>query len=402
MQYRNLGVMALVGNAIAATVPSSAWTTLTPSATLAGATSEYTGSFGIAVNPISTAAAASSVAGKNVRKADATQIGDGQIQATTGTDSTTYITKTTAQAVTQIGDGQIQATTSTKATAQAVTQIGDGQVQATTATKATVQAVTQIGDGQVQATTAATKATAQAVTQIGDGQVQATTATKATAQAVTQIGDGQIQATTSTKATAQAVTQIGDGQVQATTSTKAGAQAVTQIGDGQIQATTSTKATAEAATQIGDGQVQATTSTKATTGAATQIGDGQVQATSATISSTSEDSASTSSADSGIKFEACSTNSTLAMELHDGVLTDAKGRIGSIVANSQFQFDGPPPQAGAIYAGGWSISEDGLLAIGANTTFYQCLSGNFYNLYNQEIGSECYPVELEIVELINC
>ena len=90
------------------------------------------------------------------------------------------------------------------------------------------------------------------------------------------------------------------------------------------------------------------------------------------------------------------------MTLHNGILTDSKGRIGSIVANQQFQFDGPPPQAGAIYAAGWSISPEGKLAIGNSTTFYQCLSGNFYNLYANEIGSKCEPVELDVVELVNC
>ena len=89
------------------------------------------------------------------------------------------------------------------------------------------------------------------------------------------------------------------------------------------------------------------------------------------------------------------------MNLHNGILTDSKGRIGSIVANQQFQFDGPPPQAGAIYAAGWSI-KDGKLAIGNSTTFYQCLSGNFYNLYAEHIGSKCEPVELDIVELVDC
>lgn len=72
----------------------------------------------------------------------------------------------------------------------AVSQIGDGQIQATTATKA---AVSQIGDGQIQATTKA------AVSQITDGQIQATApaTTQVTKAAVSQITDGQIQATAS-------------------------------------------------------------------------------------------------------------------------------------------------------------------------------------------------------------
>lgn len=70
------------------------------------------------------------------------------------------------------------------------------------------------------------------------------------------------------------------------------------------------------------------------------------------------------------------------MRLANGVLIDSLGRIGSIVANRQFQFDGPPAQAGAIYTGGWSVCPDGLLALGSSKTFYQCDSGDCeYLLY---------------------
>ena len=90
------------------------------------------------------------------------------------------------------------------------------------------------------------------------------------------------------------------------------------------------------------------------------------------------------------------------MVLNKGILTDSKGRIGSIVANQQFQFDGPPPQAGAIYAAGWSVTADGNLAIGEKDIFYQCLSGNFYNLYDEHIGSQCEEVYLKVVDLVDC
>ena len=103
-----------------------------------------------------------------------------------------------------------------------------------------------------------------------------------------------------------------------------------------------------------------------------------------------------------MKDSSCKNSGTLELTLKDGVLTDAKGRIGSIVANRQFQFDGPPPQAGAIYAAGWSITPDGNLAIGDNDVFYQCLSGTFYNLYDEHIGSQCTPVHLEAIDLIDC
>ncbi|AJS31279.1 AHL_G0032060.mRNA.1.CDS.1 [Saccharomyces cerevisiae] len=360
MQYKkSLVASALVATSLAAYAPKDPWSTLTPSATYKGGITDYSSTFGIAVEPIATTASS-----KAKRAAAISQIGDGQIQATT---------KTTAAAVSQIGDGQIQATTKTKAAA--VSQIGDGQIQATTKTtsaKTTAAAVSQIGDGQIQATT---KTKAAAVSQIGDGQIQATTKTKAAA--VSQIGDGQIQATT--KTTAAAVSQIGDGQIQATTKTTAAA--VSQIGDGQIQATTNT--TVAPVSQITDGQIQATT------------------LTSATIIPSPAPAPITNGTDP-VTAETCKSSGTLEMNLKGGILTDGKGRIGSIVANRQFQFDGPPPQAGAIYAAGWSITPEGNLAIGDQDTFYQCLSGNFYNLYDEHIGTQCNAVHLQAIDLVNC
>ncbi|CAI4583017.1 BAQ_1a_G0031670.mRNA.1.CDS.1 [Saccharomyces cerevisiae] len=341
MQYKkSLVASALVATSLAAYAPKDPWSTLTPSATYKGGITDYSSTFGIAVEPIATTASS-----KAKRAAAISQIGDGQIQATT---------KTTAAAVSQIGDGQIQATTKTKAAA--VSQIGDGQIQATTKTTSA-------------------KTTAAAVSQIDDGQIQATT--KTTAAAVSQIGDGQIQATT--KTTAAAVSQIDDGQIQATTKTTAAA--VSQIGDGQIQATTNT--TVAPVSQITDGQIQATT------------------LTSATIIPSPAPAPITNGTDP-VTAETCKSSGTLEMNLKGGILTDGKGRIGSIVANRQFQFDGPPPQAGAIYAAGWSITPEGNLAIGDQDTFYQCLSGNFYNLYDEHIGTQCNAVHLQAIDLVNC
>ncbi|CAI4599510.1 CBK_G0032310.mRNA.1.CDS.1 [Saccharomyces cerevisiae] len=203
-------------------------------------------------------------------------------------------------------------------------------------------------------------------------------AAKSTAAAVSQITDGQVQAA---KSTAAAASQISDGQVQAAKSTAA---AASQISDGQVQATTSTKA---AASQITDGQIQASK----TTSGASQVSDGQVQAT-----------AEVKDANDPVDVVSCNNNSTLSMSLSKGILTDRKGRIGSIVANRQFQFDGPPPQAGAIYAAGWSITPEGNLALGDQDTFYQCLSGDFYNLYDKHIGSQCHEVYLQAIDLIDC
>merc|ERR1711977_152780 len=63
----------------------------------------------------------------------------------------------------------------------------------------------------------------------------------------------------------------------------------------------------------------------------------------------------------------CGQANLLTAKLADGVLTDAQGRIGSIVANYQFQFDGPPPQAGALYTAGFSVCQNGTLAIGGSS-----------------------------------
>ncbi|KAM3551715.1 hypothetical protein MY1884_007587 [Beauveria asiatica] len=90
----------------------------------------------------------------------------------------------------------------------------------------------------------------------------------------------------------------------------------------------------------------------------------------------------------------CSGDKALVMDLKDGVLTDSKGRIGSIVSNYQFQFDGPPAQAGALYTAGFSTCQNGSLAIGPSTVFYQCRSGGFYNLYDRHWAEQCEPVEI--------
>ncbi|SCV01731.1 LAMI_0G13366g1_1 [Lachancea mirantina] len=306
----SFALAALATAASAAVTASEPWTTLTPTATYSGAVSSYASTFGIAVVPVASA----------------------------------------------------------KAKRDAVSQIGDGQIQATTATQAP-----------------SPKNTAAAVSQIGDGQIQATTATeppKNTAAAVSQIGDGQIQATTATqapKSSAAAVSQIGDGQIQATTASSSAASSVS------------------GASQISDGQVQAMTSA-ATNGTASA----SASAASSSSGVTTTLQPATSDSSDPAQSQSCKNEGTLEMTLADSVLKDGKGRIGSIVANRQFQFDGPPPQAGAIYAAGWSITQDGNLAIGDNDVFYQCLSGSFYNLYDEHIGSQCTAVHLEVIELVDC
>ncbi|GMM36443.1 hypothetical protein DASC09_037680 [Saccharomycopsis crataegensis] len=121
---------------------------------------------------------------------------------------------------------------------------------------------------------------------------------------------------------------------------------------------------------------------------------------SSTIASVATDAVSTDSSDP-ITTVSCAVNGTLSMTLKDGILVDSKGRIGSIVSNRQFQFDGPP-QAGCIYANGWSITSDGYLAIGTTEIFYRCLSGGFYNLYDQNVAYQCSPIKFLATGIEDC
>jgi hypothetical protein len=88
----------------------------------------------------------------------------------------------------------------------------------------------------------------------------------------------------------------------------------------------------------------------------------------------------------------------LVITLKDGVLTDAVGRTGAIVANHQFQFDITNLlQPDSIYTGGFSVCQNSSLAIGGSTTFFQCLSGTFYNLYDQSIGGQCNQILIDVI-----
>ncbi|KAG0666829.1 cik1 suppressing- protein [Maudiozyma exigua] len=160
------------------------------------------------------------------------------------------------------------------------------------------------------------------------------------------------------------------------------------------------KAKRDAISQIGDGQIQATDAKQTKT--TTTLAPTTVVSSTVTSKSSTTSSSCKASATLAIDESSCKNSGTLSLTLKDGVLTDAKGRIGSIVSSRQFQFDGPPPQAGAIYANGWSITEEGNLALGDSDIFYQCLSGDFYNLYDEHIAEQCSPIHLEVVSLVDC
>ncbi|KAI7174491.1 hypothetical protein KC324_g10282 [Hortaea werneckii] len=256
-------------------------------------------------------------------------------------------------------------------------------------------------------------APAATVSQIADGQVQAAKNSRvcydvdSQGRTVSQIADGQIQAPTSTPApsmTMMGVSQIGMSlfenhevlhsaakhRFSRRSNPRSGVHAlrtspgwsdgctrvpaISQIPDGQIQAPTAT--------------VQSTTTntvTSTATAVVSQIADGQIQNSGALSNGR----------------VACQDNSTLGLMLDNGVVTDNQGRTGYIASNRQFQFDGPP-QAGTIYTSGFSICSNGSLALGGSTTFYQCRSGGFYNLYDQNIAEYCEPVTLNAVDLLSC
>lgn len=199
---------------------------------------------------------------------------------------------------------------------------------------------------------------------------------------ITQIADGQIQGGMHTM-TIMPVSQISDGQAQGPIVTY---MPVTVISDGQPQAPLMPTKTACAVSQIVDGQPQECTGTAAPV---KTISDGQHQARAAAASSPA------------VELVACKTPSTLELTLSNGILMDDLGRTGYIAANYQFQFDNPP-QAGAIYTAGWTVCGNGSLALGGSNIFWQCLSGNFYNLYDRYWAAQCSPITIETLTLIDC
>ena len=93
----------------------------------------------------------------------------------------------------------------------------------------------------------------------------------------------------------------------------------------------------------------------------------------------------------------CGKPGYLTLNLQNGNLMDTDGRTGYIAsANSQFQFD-KPVQAGGEYAGQFSVCKNGSIALGPTTTFYQCQSGSFYNLYYTADAEQCSPVNIDII-----
>lgn len=95
----------------------------------------------------------------------------------------------------------------------------------------------------------------------------------------------------------------------------------------------------------------------------------------------------------GFIGRSCMQDGILMVRLADGVLIDGLGRIGSIVANRQFQFDGPPAQAGAIYTGGFAVCDDGTMSLGGSNQFFQCSSGDC------ECHTSCFTSNFRLILL---
>jgi len=243
------------------------------------------------------------------------------------------------------------------------------------------RALSQQSDGQVTASSAVP------ISQISDAQPQGPTVTP-----VSQISDAQPQGPKYTHTSTMmhtAISQIGDGQVQVYYST---VPVVSQISDAQPQAPTAT-----VVSQISDAQPQG----PKTTSVVSQISDAQPQASTLKTSTLAATSTGSGAAPS-VSMVACKTNSTLELDLQNGQLKDGKGRFGYIASNFQFQFDAGVPQAGAIFTAGFSVCDNGTLALGGSTIFWQCLSGNFYNLYDRYWAPQCSPVNLRVVGLKDC
>ncbi|PUU80704.1 hypothetical protein B9Z19DRAFT_974017, partial [Tuber borchii] len=99
---------------------------------------------------------------------------------------------------------------------------------------------------------------------------------------------------------------------------------------------------------------------------------------------------------------ACAGRKTSIMSLADGVLKDSKGRTGCIAANRQFRFYYQPLQRDVLFSGGFSVRENGVLALGQDDVFYGCPCEEVWKPYDMRIADNCHPILQEIGKLIQC
>lgn len=339
-------------------MPGDNYSTFTPTeGYLDNATTQFNSPFGIAINPLTSSVMLSSVTTKSDGKVLITQIGDGQIQATTETPTPTI---ETIAVVTQIGDGQIQATTLTT------------KIRPTSSTTSSIIPVSSstFDDTTEIFTTKITKVIKQFVT------VAYTPETTSSSIETTSLA---IETTSSAIETTSSSIETTSSSVETTSST--------------IETTSSTSDDVTTTYYV--------TPTETIVDTVTSLTLPTLAPTTVVLKRSLTEETAKIIFDKRDLPISCSSETVLSMTLEDSVLRDGHGRIGAIVSNRQFQFDGPPPQSGSIYAAGWSIV-DGKLALGKSTVFYQCLSGNFYNLYDTSIGPQCTAVELDVVLFTDC
>ncbi|KAF8860260.1 hypothetical protein BDZ45DRAFT_713793 [Acephala macrosclerotiorum] len=98
----------------------------------------------------------------------------------------------------------------------------------------------------------------------------------------------------------------------------------------------------------------------------------------------------------------CGQAGYLTVSLKDGILTDSQNRQGYIASNYQFQFN-TPLQSNAIYTGGFSVCNNGFLALGGSNVFWECQTtggpgiGTYSNLYSESTGAQCNPILINII-----
>ena len=97
----------------------------------------------------------------------------------------------------------------------------------------------------------------------------------------------------------------------------------------------------------------------------------------------------------------CLEANMLTLTVTDGIIKDGKHRTGYIASNHQFQFD-DPPQSGALFTAGYSICDDGLIALGSSATWFRCPSGNFFNVYDEKWADHCEQIHLQAVQIFDC
>lgn len=103
----------------------------------------------------------------------------------------------------------------------------------------------------------------------------------------------------------------------------------------------------------------------------------------------------TSSAKRSLSARQDNNDITLVLTLQGGVLMDSKQRQGYIASNHQFQFN-TPLQENALFTSGFSVCSNNTLAL-QSAIWYECLSGDFTNTYDESIGGQCYPVYLDVI-----